>query len=76
MNPRFRINEVVTLLKDLPQEGLKAGATGVVVAEFRVPNEAYEVEFCDSNGRTITQATLEPHQLQKDFKKRSKRHPR
>ena len=56
MNPR--INDVVSLLEDLPEEGLSQGALGTVVAVFSEPQEANEVECCDENGKTLAQLAL------------------
>ena len=61
----FEINDVVKLMVDIPEEGLNTGAIGVVVVEFSDPNEAYEIEFCDDEGETITQLALLPEQLLK-----------
>jgi hypothetical protein len=55
--------DVVTLLTDLPQEGLEAGAVGTVVHVFHRPDTAYEVEFVDDDGTTIALATLAPDQI-------------
>jgi hypothetical protein len=56
-------NDVVRLRQAIPSESLPEGAIGTIVAEFTKPNEAYEVEFCDSNGRTINQLALTPDQF-------------
>jgi len=37
--------------------------TGVIVAVLRDPCLAYEVEFCDENGRTVTETALLPEQI-------------
>jgi hypothetical protein len=58
-----KINDVVQLKAALPGESLKEGAWGVVVAEFSVPEEAYEVEFTNADGETIAQLTLRPSQF-------------
>jgi hypothetical protein len=59
------INEldVVTLATDLPEKGLAAGAIGTVVHIFHKPSTAYEVEFVDTDGRTVAMATLTADQL-------------
>ncbi len=46
--------DLVRLLIDLPEEGLARGAEGVVVMVHERPERAYEVEFCDENGETVT----------------------
>lgn len=58
-----KINDVVQLVDELPGESLANGAVGVIVAEFSEPEEAYEVEFCDDSGATITQVALRPNQF-------------
>jgi hypothetical protein len=55
--------DVVTLLDDIPEEGLKAGAVGTIVDTFRSPRMAYEVEFIDGDGVTIAMATLTADQI-------------
>lgn len=60
---RFKINEVVKLLDARPADGLANGAIGVIVAEFSVPEEAYEIEFCNDAGETIAQIALLPNQI-------------
>jgi hypothetical protein len=42
-----KLGDTVKLLQALPDDDLRAGAIGAVVAEFTQPEEAYEVEFCD-----------------------------
>lgn len=52
--------DVVALLADLPQHGLARGQVGTIVEVF---DEAYEVEFCDNDGKTHAELALEPEQL-------------
>ncbi len=59
----FEMNDVVKLVVDIPEEGLDAGAIGVVVAVFSDPHEAYEIEFCDDGGDTIVQLALLPEKI-------------
>lgn len=47
----------VVLLKDITEEGLKAGDVGTVVHIYRY-GEAFEVEFMTLNGRTVTIVTV------------------
>jgi hypothetical protein len=61
----YRINDVVRLVADLPDEGLARGAVGVVVAEFREPTLAYEIEFSNEAGETVAQVALLPGQITK-----------
>jgi len=59
----FEINTLVRLLEDIPSEGVCSGDLGVIVAVYSVPEEAYEVEFCDKEGVTVTQVPLTPLQF-------------
>lgn len=54
------LHDVVVLKVDLPEENLKQGMRGVVVAIFSEPEIAYEVEFCDDRGATIAEVALKP----------------
>jgi len=47
----------VVLLKDVPEEGLRAGDVGAVVYIYR-HGEAFEVEFMTLDGRTVAIVTL------------------
>ena len=47
----------VVLLKDVTDEGLKAGDVGTVVHVYR-QGEAFEVEFMTLDGTTVTIVTL------------------
>jgi hypothetical protein len=60
---KFSLLDVVTLVSDMPEEKLKAGMVGTVIEIYTKPNEAYEVEFCDECGRTITTIALLPNQI-------------
>ena len=60
----FSMFDVVTLVHDVPEKGLRAGMVGAVVDVYSVPVPAYEVEFCDTSGRTIAQLALFADQLQ------------
>ena len=55
-NGPVKLLDVVALLAARPQDGLAFGQVGTVV-ELHSP-EAFEVEFLDSQGRTISLATL------------------
>lgn len=63
MTHDFRLHEVVRLRSDVPEDGLRAGAVGVVVEVFDQPYVAYEVEFVDDKGRTIAQRALRPSEI-------------
>ena len=53
-----RVNDTIQLVQDVPEESLKRGAIGVVVARFFNPDEAYEIEFSGPDGATILQIAL------------------
>ena len=48
--------DTVALTKDIPEKQLKKGQVGTIVEEFN--NEMYEVEFCDSTGKTLKLTSL------------------
>lgn len=56
----FQEYQKVRLKKDIPGENLSAGAKGVVLIVYEVPNppQAYEVEFLDQDGSTLALLTL------------------
>jgi len=58
------INELdtVVLTTDLPEEGLKAGDLGAVVAVYR-DGASYEVEFVTLKGQTVSVVTVPHHGL-------------
>lgn len=56
--------DVVTLAVDLPDENLRRGMQGVVIYVYHQPGEAYEVEFCDDEGKTLALLALTPEQLE------------
>lgn len=55
--------DVVALTKDFPESGLLAGMSGAVIDIYTAPNLAYEVEFCDAEGRTIATVALLPEEV-------------
>lgn len=55
-----RLLDVVALLADLPEHGLVRGQVGTVV---ELLDGAYEVEFCDDDGRTYAELAVAPDQL-------------
>jgi hypothetical protein len=59
----FALFDVVELTEDLPDENLHVGMKGAVVDLYTTPCEAYEVEFCDDNGKTISMLALLPNQI-------------
>ena len=52
----------VALACDVPSQGLSAGEIGTVV-EVYGGNSAYEVEFCDDDGRTYGLLALKAHHI-------------
>lgn len=63
----YSLFDVVFLVRDVPAENLKAGMKGAVIDIYTEPMQAYEVEFCDANGRTIAQLALPPDMLKLDI---------
>ena len=59
----IREYDVVVLLDDLPENGLKRGATGTVVMEF--DEYGAEVEFTTLDGVTIAVVSVLKSQLRK-----------
>ena len=60
-NTPVKLLDVVALLGDKPAEGLVAGQVGTVI-EILAPG-VFEVEFLDSNGRTVGLAELKRAEL-------------
>jgi hypothetical protein len=60
---QYSLLDVVELTEDISSQGLTAGMSGTVVDVYSRPREAYEVEFCDGDGRTVALLALLPHQL-------------
>jgi hypothetical protein len=59
----MKLFDVVALVDDLPEEGLKAGAEGTIIEVYERPEPAYEVEFPDPDGATIATVALQAAQL-------------
>lgn len=55
---QFQVSDTVALCRGVPDEGLPEGAIGAVILVFDKPERAYEVEFCDDDGRTVAQVVL------------------
>lgn len=55
----IREHDRVVLLKDVPEEGLKAGDVGTVVHIYR-QGEAFEIEFMTLDGGTVAIVTVPP----------------
>jgi len=58
---KIKLLDTVALLEDLPERKLKRGEVGTVV-EVLAP-DAYEVEFCDDEGRTYAELALRGEQI-------------
>jgi len=58
---QVKLLDVVALLEDKPDEGLVAGQVGTVV-EIHSP-DVFEVEFLDSEGRTVALTELNRREL-------------
>ncbi len=57
----MNLHDVVALLEDLPEHGLKRGQVGTVVEEWE-PG-IYEVEFADTDGMTVAMVALRAEQV-------------
>ncbi len=55
-------HDCIVLLRDLPEDGLKAGDIGTVV-HVHQGGAGYEVEFITLAGETVAVVTLLPSQL-------------
>lgn len=62
MEQDIQLLDVVALIVDLPEIGLRKGQVGTVV-EFLDSGKAFEVEFSDSEGRTFESLGLIPEQM-------------
>lgn len=60
MHTEPRLLDVVALLRDVPEHHLVRGQVGTVV---EILDGAYEVEFCDEDGKTYAELALEHGQL-------------
>lgn len=62
MTDKIKLLDVVALTVDLPKYNLWRGHVGTVV-EILAGGNAYEVEFCDRDGRTYESLGLRPDQI-------------
>lgn len=60
----LNINGVVRLLEDISSEKVYKGELGVIVEIFSDPEIAYEIEFCDQEGKTVAQVVLKEYQFE------------
>ncbi len=62
MKTQIKLLDVVALIDDMPEYNLWRGQVGTVV-EILANGTAYEVEFCDRDGRTFESLGLRPDQI-------------
>ena len=62
MSDALHLLDVVALTASLPEYGLHRGQVGTVV-DILADGQAFEVEFCDREGRTYESVGLRPDQL-------------
>ncbi len=67
-----KLLDVVALKVDLPEYNLRRGQIGTIV-EILAEGKAFEVEFCDRNGRTLESIGLWTKQLIVETKARYRR---
>ena len=60
-SPDLGLLDVVALVASIPEHGLHEGQIGTIVELFT--DDAFEVEFCDENGRTVEELALYKHQM-------------
>ena len=67
VDARWELFDVVRLVVDLPERGLRRGGIGAIVIVHEQPELAREVELTDGAGRTRTRAllALRPEQLER-----------
>ncbi|WBB76602.1 DUF4926 domain-containing protein [Micromonospora sp. WMMD1128] len=59
----MELYDLVRLREALPEENLPAGMLGTIVHVFHQPQLAYEVEFADQDGRTLSSVALTPEKI-------------
>jgi hypothetical protein len=59
----IRVLDVVAVMEDVPEHGLRRGEVGTVVERWK--DGAYEVEFSDDSGEAYAFAALRSEQLMK-----------
>ena len=62
MTDTIKLLDVVALTTDLPEYNLRRGQVGTVV-EILAEGNAFEVEFCDREGRMFESIGLRPDQI-------------
>jgi hypothetical protein len=61
MMQSVQLHDVIALLVDIPDRGLRRGQVGTVVESHG--NDVFEVEFSDDNGRTYAMLPLSNNQF-------------
>ncbi len=61
----FEEYDVVRLVSDLQDKGLKAGTRGAIVMVYLSNPPEYEVEFVDDKGGTLAVETVKEKQIEK-----------
>lgn len=61
MIENIQLLDVVALLRDVPERGLKRGQVGTIIEQLAP--DVYEVEFNNDEGRTYAMAALPADQL-------------
>ncbi len=62
MTNTMKLLDTVALTVDLPEYNLRRGQVGTVV-DILADGNAFEVEFCDREGRTFESLGLRPDQI-------------
>jgi len=62
---KLEVLDAVRTLRVFLEEGIPADKIGTVVLAYTVPDEAYEIEFCDSDGCTTAMFAIQPEDLEK-----------
>lgn len=60
---KFKEYDTVRIMKNCEQ-GIKKGTIGAIIMAFEEPQEAYEVEILDADGKTKVQCTFSPDDLE------------
>jgi hypothetical protein len=58
------LHQTVRVTRDIPEQRVTRGMVGAVIMVFDAPKRAYEIEFVDSEGRTVLQSTLTEDSLE------------
>ncbi|WP_079707595.1 DUF4926 domain-containing protein [Paraliobacillus ryukyuensis] len=61
----FEVYETVKVLEDDFSTGIEKGDIGTIIMVYDTPNEAYEVEFIDEEGRVKYQGVYLLNQITK-----------